>query len=159
MRKKVKRRLLLVGSVVAAILLFVSATFLFLTSRKFAEVTRFVAVTGQVLKVSNETQSQLQGVTVVALTDMTNMVKGFTNETGEYEIWVKYPQNISAPVMIYVSKENYTDISGLEGWRQSLLPHEMGVVNQTGAYTVWGYVTFPPVILAKNEESEGGEII
>lgn len=108
----------------------------------------FIAVRGRIYELKNETETPLFNVTIIAITDEENAVKGFTNETGDFEVWVKYPENLSRLVWVYALKRGY-----VECWKNQSMPAIVLCVKETQAYTVWGYVTFDPILLVKETET------
>lgn len=129
---------------VVALFCVVFALSVFLWTRPRLHRTVFIAVRGKVYELNDETQEPLFNVTVVAVTDGENFVKGFTNETGDFEIWVKYPENLSIPVYVYAYKPTY-----VECWRNQTMPTHVTLIKETEAYSIYGYVTFGSIVMVK----------
>jgi len=99
-----------------------------------------ISIRGSVIQLLNETETPVFNITIVAMSDV-EAVKGFTNETGHYEIWVRYPQNLSTPIFVCVMNGT-SEIA----WRNQTLP-DVVITEATETYTVWGFVDFEPIVL------------
>jgi hypothetical protein len=78
----------------------------------------------------------LYNVTVIAATDDKYFNKGFTDETGHFEILTEFPSNKTMLVYCFTYKDTY--VNGIDGLP---LP-SLTVVDTRGNDVVWGYVTF-----------------
>jgi len=114
----------------------------------------FIAVSGKVLQITNGTEQPVFNATTVAITDGKNFEKSFTNETGDYEIWVKYPENYSIPIFVMVFNEEGL----LLGMRNQTLPDVVICIEATETYTVWGPVIFEPIIIESWSNTNGIEV-
>lgn len=119
--------------------------YLYMTPRP-VPAANLISIRGSVMQLLNETETPVFNITVIALSDVEG-VKGFTNETGQYEIWVGYPQNLSAPIFICVMNGT-SEVA----WRNQTLPDVVICIEATETYTVWGFVDFEPIVLKEQTE-------
>jgi len=75
--------------------------------------------------------------TVVVYTDETFMEKGFTNKTGQFEVFSPFPVNLSLPVMCFVYASGYVSTV-----QNATVPTDMILVNSDSTGDFWGYVDF-----------------
>jgi len=83
-------------------------------------------------------------VTIVVVTDNSNLFKGFTNESGQFEVLAPFPLNKSLPIFCYASKPGYVDITRYV----AKLPNVTVLTEDHDV--IWGYVDFQ-IIMRKTE--------
>jgi len=115
-----------------------------------------VVVRGNVVSIVNKTMKAVDDVTVIVCVGVEYAVKGFSNESGFFEVWIDYPENISIPVRVFAFRlEGSLITEKFNGSYVFPKREDLELLEETASYTLWGYINCETIIMEKTgEENE-----